>query len=69
MKLSAADREKIPSSEFALTSGRFPINDPNHARAALSGSSRALHAGNITESQKQTIDAKAHAMIGRLKKT
>ncbi len=49
--------------EFALPGGRFPINDANHARAALSGASRAENAGNITAAQKATIDAKARAKL------
>jgi len=62
-KLSAADRRAIPKSEFALSGGRFPIPDASHAQAALSGASRALHAGNITEAEKETIDRKAEAKL------
>lgn len=63
-KLSAGQRDAMPKSQFALPGGRFPINDPNHARAALSGASRAESVGNITPSQKATIDAKAKAKLG-----
>lgn len=63
MKLSAAMRRGLKPSVFALPGGRFPINDDNHARAALSGASRALHAGNISEAQKEEIDAKARAKL------
>ena len=35
-KLNAAARKKLPTSTFALPGRRYPINDENHARAALS---------------------------------
>lgn len=62
--LTAGQRAAMPASEFALPGGRFPVNDRNHAEAALSGASRALNAGNITPAQKATVDAKADAKLG-----
>ena len=35
-KLTAKMRKAIPGSKFALPGRRYPIEDPNHARAALS---------------------------------
>lgn len=35
-KLTAKARKHIKGSNFALPGRRYPINDPNHARAALS---------------------------------
>lgn len=35
-KLTAAQRKHLPKSDFALPGRRYPVNDPNHARAALS---------------------------------
>lgn len=35
-KLTAKRRHKLPSKDFALGKGRYPINDKAHARAALS---------------------------------
>ena len=35
-KLTAAARKKIPGKDFALGKGRYPIEDKNHAKAALS---------------------------------
>ena len=57
--LTASQRRRMPQGEYALPGKRFPINDRNHAEAALSGASRALHAGNISESQAATVRAKA----------
>lgn len=34
-KLTAAERDKLPSSAFALSGRSYPIHDENHARAAL----------------------------------
>lgn len=53
MKLSAADRKAIPSKDFAGPDRSFPIEDPNHARAALS---MAHYAPNPS-----AIRAKVHA--------
>lgn len=35
-KLTAEARKKIPAKDFALGKGRYPIEDKNHAKAALS---------------------------------
>jgi hypothetical protein len=34
-KLTTAARKKLPAQDFALPGGRYPVNDPNHARNAL----------------------------------
>jgi hypothetical protein len=34
-RLTTAARKRLPSGDFALPGGRYPINDPNHARNAL----------------------------------
>ena len=45
-KLAVADRDRLPSSSFALPKTRkFPIHDRAHARDALA---RASHAGPAT---------------------
>lgn len=66
MKLTASARSKLKSKVFALPGRRFPISDANHAHAALSGASRALHAGNISSDQAATVRAKAHRFLQRL---
>ena len=47
MKLTSADRNDLPSSDFAGPDRSFPINDPNHARAALSMAHNAADPGAI----------------------
>lgn len=64
-KLSADDRNKLPSSSFALPgkgegksgkgSGSYPIPDASHARNALARVSQ-----HGSESQKATVRAKVH---------
>lgn len=39
-KLNAKSRAAIPTGEFAVPGRRYPIEDPNHAKAALSMVSR-----------------------------
>ena len=38
-RLTAADRKKIPPKDFALSGGRYPIENASHARNALARSS------------------------------
>lgn len=62
-RLNLSERKKLPSSDFALPgqgsgpggkgSGSYPINDPNHARNALSRVS-----ANGTPAQKAEVRAK-----------
>lgn len=62
-KLDAAARKAMPGKEFAGAGRTFPIPDANHARAALSGVTRAEHAGNLSESAGEEIAAKAHKKL------
>jgi hypothetical protein len=41
MRLTAPVRKALPTDEFAGPDRSFPIEDPNHARAALSMASNA----------------------------
>ena len=55
-KLTAATRNAIPKGEFALPGKRkYPIEDANHARNALS---RAAHQGGSVQ---KTVDAAVHS--------
>ena len=58
-KLSTAQREAMPRSEFALPGGHFPINDANHARAALIDVGRA----HISPAQKAIVKSRARAKL------
>jgi hypothetical protein len=55
-KLTTRTRKELPSKDFALGKGRYPIEDKPHARAALSRVS-----ANGSPSQKAEVRAKVHA--------
>lgn len=55
-KLHAAQRNALPSGDFALPGRRYPINDPNHARNALSRVSQ-----HGTSAEKAAVRRKVHA--------
>ena len=72
-RLTTAQRKALPGSDFALPGGRYPINNPSHARNALS---RVSQFG--TPAQKAEVRAAVArkypgigkgraAMVGRLK--
>jgi hypothetical protein len=63
-KLTTEQRKKMPAGEFALPGGRFPLNDKTHQRMAISGATRAEHAGNISASQAAEVKAKARKKLG-----
>lgn len=62
-KLTAATRSKIPTGSFALPGRRYPIEDRNHARAALS-----MGAKYASPAQLKTIRNKVKAKFGMGKK-
>lgn len=65
--MTTKKRNSLPDSAF-LGSGRsFPANDANHARLAISGATRAEHAGNISESEKEHIQSAARSRLAKYK--
>ncbi len=54
-KLTTGRRAEIPGKDFALPGRRYPINDENHGRAALSMAHYASPA------EQATIKRKVHA--------
>jgi hypothetical protein len=63
--LTTKQRQDMPLSRFALPGRRFPITDDVHARMALSGATRAEHAGNISAGQADTVRHEARAFLQR----
>ena len=61
MKLSAADRRKLPDSAFALPGRRFPIHDLRHARAAL------MMKGHATRAEQAEVERKVYARYPELR--
>lgn len=57
-------RKKMAPKEFAEPKAKaFPINDPTHARMAISGATRSENAGNISPSTAASIKAKARKKL------
>jgi hypothetical protein len=65
LKLSTKARNKLPKSEFALSGGRYPIEDKNHARNAIARASEMYAKGKLTASQFKEVRAKARAKLGK----
>jgi hypothetical protein len=61
-KLTPTARSRLSSSTFALPGRRYPINDPNHARNALSRAAQ-----NATPEEQATIRRKVHAKYPGIK--
>lgn len=65
-KLTSKERKKLPKKDFALGSGRYPIEDKNHARNALA---RVSQHGTPAEKAKVRAKVKAkYPGIGRASK-
>lgn len=64
-KLSSAQRDKMPSKEFAGPDRSYPIPDHSHAANAKARASQAVKAGRMSESEKEKIDAKADKKLGQ----
>ncbi len=64
-KLSTAARKKLPSSDFALSGRRFPVEDKAHARDAKARASQALNAGRLSAEDKTKVDHKADAVLAK----
>lgn len=64
-KLTAATRNKIPSSEFAGPDRSYPIPDRSHAANAKARASQQYKRGNLTEAQFHGIVAKANRKLGK----
>ena len=64
MKLTAKERQNIPSSEFGLPGSRkYPMPDKSHAANAKARASQQEKAGRISKATEQKIDAKATRVL------
>lgn len=64
-KLSSKERSKIPSEEFAGPGRSFPIEDADHAKAAILDAPKAEAAGSITSHQEAMIERRAKAKLDK----
>ena len=64
--LSTEARKRIPKIAFGLPKDRkYPMPDRSHAGNAKARASQQEAKGNLSASQKATIDAKADRILGR----
>jgi hypothetical protein len=64
-KLDAAEREEMPSSEFAEPKERkYPVNDKSHAGNAKARAKQMLNKGTISQVQYAKICSKADRVLG-----
>ncbi len=68
MNLTAAKRQNMPKGDFAGPGKSFPVNDPTHARLAISGATRSEHAGNISPDQEAQIKSRARVALAMMKR-
>lgn len=62
-KLSSKQRNKLPKSDFAGPDRSYPVNDKNHAKAALSRASEMESKGKLSPSTAAKIKSKAHKKL------
>jgi len=61
-KLSKSQRSALPSSDFAGPNRSFPVNDPNHAKAALLDVNKAK---GLTSTEKSEVREEARKELHR----
>lgn len=63
-KLTAAQRKKIPKSEYGMPGEKkYPMPDKSHAANAKARASQMEKKGKLSESAKEKIDAKANRVL------
>lgn len=65
--LTAAKRNKIPTSQFAGPDRSYPVEDRAHAINAKARAKQQLNAGNLSEEEYADIIAKANRKLGKSK--
>ena len=64
--LTTTQRAKLPNSDFKGPGRSFPVNDADHARAALSLVGRAEAHGSINAEQAAHIKTAARKKLGKM---
>lgn len=68
-KMTTKSRSELALSDFAGAGRTYPIPDRAHAANAKARASQQANAGNISQSTKAKIDAKANKVLDRGKKS
>lgn len=63
MKLTAAQRKKIPVSKFAGPDRSYPVNDRSHAANAKARATQMENAGKLSPASAAKIRAKANKVL------
>jgi hypothetical protein len=64
--LRAKKRKKLPKSAFGMPGSRkYPMHDKAHAANAKARATQQAKKGNISESTKNAIHAKANRKLGK----
>lgn len=65
-KLDAADRKRIPSSEFGEPGKRkYPMPDRSHAANAKARATQMVSKGKLSEASAEKIRAKANRLLSK----
>jgi len=65
MKLTAKQRKRIPTSEFAGPDRSYPIPDRAHAANAKARATQQVNAGLLSPAAAAKIKAKANRKLGQ----
>lgn len=61
--LSSKARDRLAPNQFALSDGRYPINDVAHARNALARASQQHSNGNLSDAEYKQVESKANHFL------
>lgn len=61
--LTSKQRDRLAPNQFALSDGRYPINDVKHARDALSRAAAEHNAGKLSDSDYNQVKRKANHFL------
>lgn len=62
-KLTSEERNRLPSSDFALSGRRFPMPDKNHAVNAKARATQEVKRGKLSAASAAKIRAKADRLL------
>lgn len=63
--LTAAQRRRIPNSQFAGPGRSYPVEDASHAANAKARAKQQENRGNLSPSAYRRIVAKANRVLGK----
>lgn len=67
--LTTKARNKMPQSKFALSGGRFPVEDKKHAANAKARATQGLAKGTLSPADAAKVRHRADAVLGETDST